>query len=56
MERKARVGEAGSVASGVGERSGTRFGLKRGRRGRGSGAPEPSRVSPSEDSGGVIKA
>ena len=29
LERKARVGEAGSVASGVGERSGTRFGLKR---------------------------
>ena len=29
VERKARVGEAGSVASGVGERSGTRFGLKR---------------------------
>ena len=29
VERKARVGAAGSVASGVGERSGTRFGLKR---------------------------
>ena len=29
MERKALVGEAGSVASGVGERSGTGFGLKR---------------------------
>ena len=29
VERKARVGEAGSVASGVGERSGTGFGLKR---------------------------
>ena len=29
VERAARVGEAGSVAGGVGERSGARFGLKR---------------------------
>ena len=56
MERKARV-RGGRIRCEWCRRAvGDAFWFEAGRRGRGSDAPEPSRVPPSEDFGGVIKA